>query len=276
MLERFDSVLKIICLGLAVFMLSQFWRVAARKHPLERLNIPALLVSSAGSNTLSGAKATNLPPLQEIARNTTNVPPTNKAPECSQPGHDCRPAPGDGKDGSGPPPAIQARVERITQSEILGAVIRPLPMALLGIAGHDAVLRSPSGQTGLLKEGEELGGGQAARIGTNRVLIEHEGQRKELTVFFRFRQRKRFCPKKRRIPSETTAKSHCEVRSYRSLPLSGDRCCSAVSELTRSRHSARRSENQGKEGADRKTHRPAAIGQHQCFPAALTNALHQE
>ena len=186
MLERFDSVLKIICLGLAVFMLSQFWRVAARKHPLERLNIPALLVSSAGSNTLSGAKATNLPPLQEIARNTTNVPPTNKAPNALSRAMTAGPRPEMGKMAPDLPPAIQARVERITQSEILGAVIRPLPMALLGIAGHDAVLRSPSGQTGLLKEGEELGGVKLLRIGTNRVLIEHEWQRKELTVFSGF------------------------------------------------------------------------------------------
>ena len=81
------------------------------------------------------------------------------------------------------PPVIQARVDRITQSEILGMVVRPLPMALLGIAGREAFLRAPNGQVGLLREGEELGGVKLLRIGTNRVLIEHEKEQKELMVF---------------------------------------------------------------------------------------------
>jgi hypothetical protein len=59
-------------------------------------------------------------------------------------------------------------------------------MALLGIAGRDAFLRAPNGQTGLLKEGEELGGVKLLRIAHNRVLIEHDGQRKELTMFSGF------------------------------------------------------------------------------------------
>jgi hypothetical protein len=80
-------------------------------------------------------------------------------------------------------PAIQASIDRITDSEILGPVIRPLPMALLGIAGEVAFLRTPDGVTGLLKEGDELGGIKLLRIGVNRVLIEENGQRKELTIF---------------------------------------------------------------------------------------------
>lgn len=59
-------------------------------------------------------------------------------------------------------------------------------MALLGIAGNDALFRAPSGQTGLLKEGDELGGVKMLRIGTNRVLVEHEGQKKELMIFSGF------------------------------------------------------------------------------------------
>jgi hypothetical protein len=80
-------------------------------------------------------------------------------------------------------PAAQARIDRITESEILGQVIRPLPMALLGIAGEVAFLRAPSGQTGLVKPGENLSEIKLLRIGTNRVLIEQDGQEKELTIF---------------------------------------------------------------------------------------------
>src|SRR5262249_51703122 len=79
-------------------------------------------------------------------------------------------------------PEIQARVDRITDSEILGPVMRPMPMALLGIAGNVAFLRAPNGQTGLVKEGDDLGGLKLIRIGINRVLIEQEGQKKELMI----------------------------------------------------------------------------------------------
>ena len=78
---------------------------------------------------------------------------------------------------------IQARVDRITDSEILGPVMHPLPMALLGIAGNIAFLRAPNGQTGLVKEGDDLGGIKLLRIGINRVLVEEGGQKKELMIF---------------------------------------------------------------------------------------------
>ncbi|MEO7676404.1 MAG: hypothetical protein ABIV39_06550 [Verrucomicrobiota bacterium] len=84
------------------------------------------------------------------------------------------------------PPAVQARVDKITQSEILAPVIRPQPLALLGIAGNSAFLRSPSGQSGLVKEGDELGGIKLLKIGTNRVLVEEAGEKKELMVFSGF------------------------------------------------------------------------------------------
>ena len=58
-----------------------------------------------------------------------------------------------------------------------------MPMALLGIADDDAFLRGPDGQTGMVKEGGELGGIKLLRIGINRVLIEQDGEKKELTVF---------------------------------------------------------------------------------------------
>ena len=81
------------------------------------------------------------------------------------------------------PPEILARVDKIKETQVLGQIMRPPPMALIGIAGRDALLRGPNGQTGLVREGEELGGVKLLRIGLNRVLVEHEGQTKELTLF---------------------------------------------------------------------------------------------
>jgi len=62
-------------------------------------------------------------------------------------------------------------------------VMHPLPMALLGIAGDVVFLRTPSGQTGLVKEGDSLGELKLLKIGINRVLIEQDGQKKELMIF---------------------------------------------------------------------------------------------
>src|SRR5581483_3393023 len=90
-----------------------------------------------------------------------------------------------GMPGAGPvlPPPVQARIDRVIDSEILAPVMRPMPMALLGIAGKDVFFRAPNGQTGLIKEGEELGGVKLIRVGLNRVLVEEQGQQKELTIF---------------------------------------------------------------------------------------------
>jgi hypothetical protein len=80
-------------------------------------------------------------------------------------------------------PEVKARGNRIYESEILGQVMRPLPMGLLGIAGDVAFLRSASGQTGLVKTGDSLGDLKLLRIGMNRVLVEQNGQQKELMIF---------------------------------------------------------------------------------------------
>jgi hypothetical protein len=81
------------------------------------------------------------------------------------------------------PPVVRARIDRIVDSELLGPVIRPQPMALLGIAGNVAFLRATNGQTGLVKEGDSLGDLKLLRIGINRVLVEQDGQTQELTIF---------------------------------------------------------------------------------------------
>jgi hypothetical protein len=84
---------------------------------------------------------------------------------------------------AGLPTPVKDRIDKIIQSEILGPVPRPMPMALLGIAGNDIFLRTPSGQTGLLSEGGELGGVKLLRIGINRALVEYEGKKQELMIF---------------------------------------------------------------------------------------------
>lgn len=81
------------------------------------------------------------------------------------------------------PPEIQARVDRIVNSEIFAPVMHPLPMGLLGIAGDTAFLRTAGGQTGLVKAGDSLGDLKLLQIGVNRVLVEQDGQKKELTIF---------------------------------------------------------------------------------------------
>jgi hypothetical protein len=88
--------------------------------------------------------------------------------------------------GMGGPPlpkALQSRIDRIVESEIFAPIMHPLPMALLGIAGDCAFLRSASGQTGLVKEGDSLGDIKLLRIGTNRVLVEQGELKQELMIF---------------------------------------------------------------------------------------------
>ena len=164
--ERFRPLLRIACLLLAGLVLYQISRIVTRKDPLETLAIASTLsalnvgeapVENPGTNAVRGTNAVHGTKAVAVRE------PAKKQPEV--------------------PPAIQARVDRIVQSEILGTIVRPLPMALIGIAGRDVLLRTATGQTGLLREGEELGGVKLLRIGTNRVLIEHEQQQKELTVF---------------------------------------------------------------------------------------------
>src|SRR5437867_1019357 len=159
MLERYNRVLKIVCAALAVLIAFQLLRLATKKDPLENLSIASAQASSVPVALAPAGKGTN---------STSRGTPAKSAPALE--------------------PAVQARVDRIVESEILGVVVvkRPLPMALLGIGGKDAFIRTPNGQTGLLREGEELGGIKLLRIGTNRVLIEHEKQQKELTLFSGF------------------------------------------------------------------------------------------
>jgi hypothetical protein len=136
------------------------------------------LVKGTNLTTGSGSNATN-----RVTGRSTNIPPPSVASaNMIRPGMPGMPG------GKGPelPPLIQARVDKITQSEILGSVVRPMPMGLLGVAGNYAFMRAANGQTGMIKEGEELGGLKLLKIGVNRVLIEQDGQKKELMIFSGF------------------------------------------------------------------------------------------
>lgn len=271
MLERWEPVLKAICLALAALVLFQVARLVMRSDPLAHLNIPELPTLPPDTNAPTGGTGTNslaAPGSGKVGTNTaqpgvpiagaaTNGPagresaktgsiashsvsaqketnpasPTAAAiintnstidprsgvketntvvrpdtggsklsatPSGSTPrgaGVSAGLPPDMAAMGMGPfgrpgasaapelPLPIRARVDRITDSEILGPIMRPLPMALLGIAGNVAFLRAANGQTGLVKEGDNLGGLKLLRIGTNRVLVEDDGQKKELTIF---------------------------------------------------------------------------------------------
>ena len=150
MRNRVDRLLRILCLCLAGLVLWQISRLAVKKK-----------------DPLQAFESTFSPGAAAASTASTNAANTAKKPaELPQP--------------------ARARIDGIVQSEILGAVVKPQPMALLGLAGSDAFIRTPAGQTVLLREGEENGGVRLVRIGTNRVLIEHEGQQKELTLFSGF------------------------------------------------------------------------------------------
>lgn len=133
-----------------------------------------------GSNAIHSALSKSL--TNSISQ-TSHGPPPGMLP--GMPGGPRGPGMRPGMPGNPPtvPPEILARVDRVIDSEILGPVMHPLPMALLGIAGNSAFLRAPSGQTGLVKEGDKLGELKLLQIGINRVLVEEDGQKKELMIF---------------------------------------------------------------------------------------------
>lgn len=201
MLNRFEPILKIVCLALAVLFLFQVVHRGLHVDPLGNASVPPLprisvseQVRDASTNAAVKKKieATNAVSVSAAVTNApTNSVAKQKAGDTNavaqlKPAKRHRnlgPHFGSPSAALNLPPAIQARIDRIKESEILGPFIRPLPLALLGIADDDAFLRSPDGQTGLVKEGGELGGIKVLRIGINRVLIEQDGEKKELTLF---------------------------------------------------------------------------------------------
>jgi len=140
---------------------------------------PAMLATNQGTNLMisAGTAKTNADAAQ-LKKHPASGP---ALPEMA--GMNFGPGQPPGGRGVDLPPAVQARIRQITESEILAPVIHPLPMALLGIAGQFAFLRSANGQTGLVKAGDSLDNLKLLRIGINRVLIELDGQKQELMIF---------------------------------------------------------------------------------------------
>jgi hypothetical protein len=194
MLERYNPILRLVCLALAGVILYQISRLAFQRDAVARARIEAPMPRlettnnskvetnspTASTNTTSTNRSS---PLTNVAVVKTNGP--------SGPPAQARMAVGPPRGPGGPPqmnlPAdVQAMIDKIRQSQLLGPDIKPPPTALMGIAGKDVFLRGPNGQTGIIREGEDLGGVKLIRIGTNRVIVEENGQQKELTIFSGF------------------------------------------------------------------------------------------
>jgi hypothetical protein len=166
-------------------------------------NLTAGTNSSTGTNVVTGtnavqgtntlAKSTNAPGASDLAQTNGSAAPKRA------PAHQAGMNPdmmaqmmGGGMPG-GPmgrgmkkielPQEVQARIDKIVDSEMLGPIFHPMPMALIGIADQLAYIRSTTGQTGPVKIGGEMGGIKLLRIGVNRVLVEHDGETNELTLF---------------------------------------------------------------------------------------------
>jgi hypothetical protein len=153
-------------------------------------------VGKTGANQALATRETNSPS-NALARIESGKPGSNSPSPASTAGRQPGAAspdpagPRPGRPGMAPkapdlPPEILAKVDRVYDSEVLGPVFHPMPMALLGIAGNVAFLRAPNGQTGVVKEGDEVGGLKLLRIGINRVLVEQDQEKKELTIFSGF------------------------------------------------------------------------------------------
>src|SRR2546426_4265666 len=76
MFERSETVLRIICLGLAALLLYQLSRFALRGDPLARLGIPAVPTLAAATNAPTVGKGANSPPAKTSGKQGTNLAPS--------------------------------------------------------------------------------------------------------------------------------------------------------------------------------------------------------
>lgn len=183
MLERAEPILKLVCAGLVALLLVQAAGAARRSNPLKRTSVPVPPTWSPPTNAApatGGSSGPGMPPGMPPGMAMSMPPgmPMGMPPG----GRHGRGGPG-GPGGAALSPEAEARLDKIIQSELLGPVMRPPPMALIGIAGKDVLLRGPNGQAGLVREGGEMGGAKLIRIGTNRVLVQEGTELKELMIF---------------------------------------------------------------------------------------------
>jgi hypothetical protein len=80
-------------------------------------------------------------------------------------------------------PRHQAAIEKVNKSGIFGAPPKPRPSELTGIAGDMAFISLPSGETKAMVVGQTEAGLTLLKIGTNRVLVQEDGEEKELTIY---------------------------------------------------------------------------------------------
>ena len=81
---------------------------------------------------------------------------------------------------------LPPRLAAIPERGVFGTPPAPTPAkppGLIGFLGDAVLLRAPSGSTGSAKVGEEFQGMKVLATATNRVLIEHNGEKKEFTIF---------------------------------------------------------------------------------------------
>jgi len=147
--DRLEPYLKIACLCLAILIILQLTQRGRASDPLRDLRI------------------ITPPPAPAARPSPPTAPPTRPGSKRAKPLS----------------PDVAALVDTINKSETFGPVKKPQPIQLLGIAGEAAFLQDPNGQEGLAREGETFNGIKLLRIGINRVLIEHQGEEKELTLF---------------------------------------------------------------------------------------------
>jgi hypothetical protein len=199
MLERYNPILRIFCIALAGVIVWQISRLAFPRDAVarSRMEMPVIHLDATNKTKLETNAVTSATNSMATKTNAVAGPtnsPTSGATNISRnvaangPANRARIPGMRGMGPGGPPhvnlpPDVQATVDKIRQSQLLGPDIKPPPMALLGIAGKDVFLRGPNGQTGIIRVGEEVGGAKLLRVGTNRVLVEHEGQQKELMIF---------------------------------------------------------------------------------------------
>jgi hypothetical protein len=152
------------------------------------------MAEKSGTNGIAGTnvvKGTNVAASPTNQTSSTNLAAKSKHPGSPKPGLPAdvmgQMMPG-GRLGGGMkkaelPPEVQARVDRIIDSEVFGPIPHPMPMALLGILDQQAFIQATNGQTEAVKVGGELAGIKLLRIGINRVLVELGGEKQELTLF---------------------------------------------------------------------------------------------